>query len=204
MEATRTSERQRLIAFSERVKAAFAAKLIRSPVHLAGSEDGTLENWLIDIFARHVRPGDWVCSNWRSMHHALLAGCDEEWLFSEILAGRSMSIFNAEKRFLSSAIVGGMLPIACGLAMAAKMRGTGEKVHVFIGDMTACCGLYSEFMRYCGGHNLPCRVYIEDNGYSTDTPTEAAWGNWYADTPIMCRWYKRRYPHVGIGERVQF
>src|SRR5207244_954112 len=110
-----------LIAFEQRVADAFLAKKIRSPVHLSGG----CEQQIIDAL-KGVRPQDYLCSNWRSHYHGLLKGIPAGWLFAEILAGRSMNLFNREYRFLCSAIVGGILPIACGLALGAQRLGLDE------------------------------------------------------------------------------
>lgn len=193
---------ERLMAFTERVRIAFLEKRIHAPVHLPSCEAESIEAF------KAIRPQDYVCSTYRSMHHALLKGCDPEWVFAEILAGRSMGLFSKEHRLLCSAIVGGMLPIAAGLALGAQMKGLDERVHVFLGDMGARCGLFFDFLQFCDGHKLPVRVCVEDNGYSTDTPTEAAWGSSFeflADHVEVVRYkYTRRFPHVGLLEHVTF
>ncbi len=205
--------KERLIAFEERVKQAFLDKQIHAPVHLSGGN----EDALLDIF-REVRPQDWVFSGWRSHYHALLKGIPEEELFQMILEGRSMYVMSREYRVFCSSIVGGILPIACGLAMGIRTRGRmrgqshedDSQVWVFVGDMTARTGLFQEFMDYASGHQLPVKVVIEDNGVSTNTPTLEVWGQWInhqALHPWLIRsWYnyKRKYPHVGVGQHVEF
>ncbi len=84
---------QSLAAFTERVRQAFADKLIHAPVHLCGGN----EVQVIEAF-KDVRPGDWVFSGWRSAYHALLKGIPEEWVYGEIVAGRSMYLMSAEHR----------------------------------------------------------------------------------------------------------
>ncbi len=193
---------QSLAAFTERVRQAFADKLIHAPVHLCGGN----EVQVIEAF-KDVRPGDWVFSGWRSAYHALLKGIPEEWVYGEIVAGRSMYLMNREHRFFCSSIVGGILGIAAGVARSCKEVG-GKTVHVFVGDMTARCGLFYEFLQYCEGFDLPVRVCIEDNGVSTDTPTAAAWGGHTECRSNKVRIdrysYERAVPHVGIGQHVQF
>ena len=191
--------REQLIAFEKRVAAAFAEKQIRAPIHLSGGN----EDQLIEIF-RNVQPGDYVFSNWRSHYHALLKGIPEEWVISEILAGRSMHLMSKEHRFISSAIVGGMLPIACGVALGIKLNGRSERCHVFVGDMTARTGLFHEFKQYCQGHHLPVRIVIEDNGFSTNAPTEVVWGTATAPLRIDRYDYTRKYPHCGLEQYVAF
>ena len=173
-----------LIAFEADIAREFDAGNIHAPVHLSGGN----EQQLIDIF-RDVRPTDWVCSTWRSHYHALLKGIPPAEVKRQIMAGKSMFISSVEHRFLSSAIMGGMLPIACGLAYA------GERVWCFVGDMCASVGAFQDAVRFTRGHGLNVNFVVEDNGLSTNTPTSSAWGLVYQG-PITHRYeYARTYPH---------
>lgn len=194
-----------LIAFEERVKQAFLKGQIHAPVHLSGGN----EDRLIEVF-QEVHPGDWVLSTWRNHYHALLKGVPEEWLYEEILAGHSMYVQNAEHKFLTSSIVGGVLPIAVGLGMGIKRRAGTERIWCFVGDMAAETGIYTEAVRYARGHRLPIIFVTEDNGLSTNTPTHQVW---YEDhlPPVSPGFrsersyhYQRTFPHVGVGEWVTF
>lgn len=196
--------RDSLIAFEERVKEAFLNQQIHAPVHLSGGD----EDQVIAAF-KDVHSQDWVFSNWRSHYHALLKGIPEDWLFQAILEGRSMYLMNREYRFMCSSIVGGILPIACGVALGIKRNGGSEKVHVCVGDMTEMTGIYSEFMDYSAGHDLPVHVIVADNGLSTNTPTRQVWGPYgmYVPEAVMqiTRYnYSRKGPHVGVGQHVTF
>ena len=195
---------QTLAAFTERTRQAFLDKRIAAPVHLCSE---TQAEPLIEIF-KDIGPDDWLFSGWRSSYHALLKGIPEEWVFSEILAGRSMYLTNREHRFMCSSIVGGILPIALGVAMAIKRRLGPEKVWVCVGDMSARTGLFHEFLSYADGHRLPISVILEDNGLSTNAPTEAVWGSsvthWSSNVPIRHYRYTRTHPHVGVGSHVAF
>lgn len=187
-----------LRAFEREVADAFEAGLIRAPVHLAGGN----EDQLIKIF-QDIKRGDWVFSTWRSHYHALLHGVPRELVMAEILAGRSMMLHFPEHRFFTSAIVGGILPIACGVAAA------GAKVWCFLGDMTASIGAFGDAERFAIGHRLPINFVIEDNGLSTNTPTLDAWIPRArcdeAPRATTRRYtYRRTYPHVGSGVYVAF
>ena len=107
-----------LIAFEKRVEQAFLDKRIRAPVHLCSKSQAEP---LIEIF-KDIRPQDFVFCTWRSMFHALLKGIPEEELFQMILDGRSMFIMSKANNFMSSAIVGGCLPIAMGVAAGIKRK----------------------------------------------------------------------------------
>ena len=177
----------KLIAFEADIAREFDAGNIHAPVHLSGGN----EQQLIDIF-RDVKPTDWVCSTWRSHYHALLKGIPPAEVKRQIMAGRSMFISSPEHRFISSAIMGGMLPIACGLAYA------GERVWVFVGDMARCAGAYQDALNYAHGYKLPVTFVCEDNGLSTNTPTSAAWGKaleFKLKKEEKHYFYQRTYPH---------
>lgn len=204
-----SKSKEELIAFEQRVVDAFEAGLIHAPVHLSGGN----EEELIRIFAQ-VRSRDWVFSTWRSHYHALLKGIPEGWLWKEVLAGRSMYIENAEHKFLSSSIVGGILPIALGVALGAKRKGLDERVWCFVGDMTAETGICYEVGKYAWAFDLPLCIVVEDNGLSTNTPTRQVWGEqgvWSPQwgvpkggCPAAIYEYERQWPHVGTGKWVQF
>lgn len=188
-----------LIAFEKDIAAEFEAGQIKAPVHLAGGN----EQDLIDIF-RGIRHDDWVICAWRSHYHCLLKGVPPQQLRDAIHAGRSIALCFPEHRILSSAIVGGICPIATGLGWVIKERGGKEKVHMFIGDMTARTGIYHECIQYCVGHDLPVQVYIEDNGKSVCTDTRKAWGDSIGTHVPFSYSYDLTWPHVGTGIWVRF
>lgn len=188
-----------LIAFEDRVAAAFEAKQVRGPIHLCSEGQAAP---LLGVFEA-VRPEDWVFSTWRSHWHCLLKGVPEAEVFDAICAGRSMYLSFREHRVLCSAIVGGILPIALGVAMGLRRTGAPGFVYVFVGDMTSRTGLYHEMEQYARGHGLPVRVVIENNGLSTNAVTGETWGRgtYMAMTPY---WYDRTRPHTGTGKNVLF
>lgn len=207
-----------LRAFEQRVADKFNAGEIRAPVHLAGGN----EEQLIDYFAREysAERGDWVCGAWRTHYHCLLAGVDPERLMSDIVAGRSITLTYPDHRIVTSAIVGGVLPIALGLALAEKMkwrqrRSSGlveapvARVHAFVGDMTQRTGAYHEANEYAWGHDLPLNFVLEDNGKSVGTPTAEVWGDACSNyTDLGARWFRHKHsnhwPHSGAGRWVNF
>lgn len=190
--------KQRLIAFEKRVADAFANKLCKGPVHLSGGN----EDHLIRIF-NDIHPEDWVFCSYRNHYHALLHGIPEDWLFNEILEGRSMNIHNFHHRFFSSAIVGGTLPIAVGVAAALQRHGSHQMVWCFVGDMAASIGAFHEATKYAMGNELPIKFVVEDNGLSCNSPTDECWGDGHRSV-VDRYYYERQYPHVGIGRFVQF
>lgn len=190
-----------LIAFTNRVADAFRVKQIRSPVHLCSSSQA---QYLIDIF-KDIQPHDWIFCTWRSAFHCLLKGMPEDELFARIIDGQSMFICSKEHRIISSAIVGGALPVALGVALGIKRRKGYERVWAFVGDMAYSTGLFREFDRFCLGHDLRVTAVLESNGYSTDTPTQVAWGtDWGRNVQRRDYGYERDWPHCGVGSHVSF
>ena len=190
-----------LRAFEAEIAAEYDAAHIRAPVHLSGGN----EQQLIDIF-REIAPEDHIAVSWRSHLHCLLKGVPPVELRAAILAGRSIALCFPQYRIVASAIVGGVIPIALGLALAQKRRGTEAKVWCFVGDMTARTGILHECRNYAAGFDLPLRIVIEDNGLSVCTPTALSWGG---DTTLAERMgrgyaYKNVWPHAGAGKRVNF
>lgn len=187
-----------LIAFESRCAEAFNAGLIRAPCHLSGGN----EEQLITIF-KGIRPQDWVLSTYRWHYHALLKGIPQEWVMEQIMASKGMNIGNVEHRFLTSAIVGGLLPVAAGIAAGIKRNGGDEKVWVFCGDMAAWTGAFWESVSYAEGHDLPIAFVVENNGMGCNSPTLKCWGEERGDRTIQY-FYDRKWPHVGAGEWVAF
>lgn len=192
---------QYLIDFENRVAEAFNSGVIRAPIHLSGGNEAQL----IEIF-KDIGSDDYVFSTHRSHYHALLHGVPEDKLMAEILDGHSMNLNFPEHRFYTSAIVGGILPIALGVSQGIKLNGGEQKVFAFIGDMAATTGIFHECQQYAVGYDLPITFIIEDNDMSTDTPTEKAWGFTMPIRKDKVRYYpyERVHPHVGSGKFVTF
>lgn len=203
-----TITKEQLIAFESEIADLYCAGNIRAPVHLSdGNEDP-----LIEIFTE-VRPEDWVFSTWRSHYHALLHGIPPDEIREEILKGNSITLCFPEHRFFSSAIVGGIIPIALGAALGIKRKGESRHVWCFIGDMTAEGGTFYEAAKYAENFGLPITFVVEDNGESVGTPTGVVWGRSADALPDYLRWprtnirsyrYKKQWPHVGAGRWVTF
>lgn len=192
-------QKKELIAFTNAIKALFDAGEIRAPVHLSlGNEDE-----LIKIF-RDVKLDDWVFSTHRSHYHALLKGIPADWLKNEILENRSIHISNKQYKFFSSAIVGGICPIALGVALGLKRKNAQNQVWCFVGDMAARTGIFYESVRYAEGFDSPITFVVEDNGLSVNTPTAETWGELNNGNKIKYYEYERLLPHAGGGKWIAF
>ena len=189
-----------LIDFEKKVQKVYDAGKITAPIHLSGNN----EDQLIEIFKK-INKDDWVFSSWRNHYHALLHGFDPEELFDLILEGRSMGIISVKDKFYSSAIVGGSIPIALGVAQSIKLKKEPTKVWCFVGDMTFETGTFHECYKYARNFDLPIEFVVEDNNMSTNSPTDKTW-NKKSKIPDDVHYYKyeRNFPHHGTGNWVLF
>jgi len=157
------------------------------------------EDELIDIF-KEIKPGDYVISNHRSHYHALLHGIPPEVVEDRILNGRSMFIYDRERNFFCSAIIGGTPAIAAGIAWALKRKGSKQKVWCFIGDGTEDNGHTYEAVRYAEGFDLPVTFIIENNNRSVESTNEERWGKaaeYEWNSPHVIKYhYEITYPHA--------
>ena len=192
--------KQFLIDFESEVKNIYESGKITGPIHLSG---GNEEN-LIEIF-KNIDREDWVFSSWRNHYHALLHGVPRDFLLDLIIRGKSMSVYCEEPKFYTSAIVGGIVPIALGVAKSIKMKNEKNKVWCFIGDMTFETGLFHESFKYATNFDLPLQFVVEDNNLSTNTPVDETWGG-KQEIPeeVIYYQYIMNWPHHGTGNWISF
>ena len=194
-----------LIDFENDIVSTFNAGKIQSPIHLYSNN----EDFLIKFFKR-VKKNDWVFCSWRSHYQCLLKGVPPKKIKNEIIDGKSISLCFLDYKVYSSAIVGGSLPIAVGLAMSLKRKKSKNKVYCFIGDMTSETGIAHECIKYSRNKRLPIHFIVEDNRKSVCTDTRKAWSKNkltyenISDKFVTYYKYKLKYPHAGAGQRVQF
>lgn len=193
--------KQMMIDFELEIVSIYEQGKIRAPIHLSkGNEDE-----LIKIF-KNIEENDWVFSTHRAHYHSLLKSRNPEWLKKEIVEGRSLHINSKEYKIFTSAIVGGNIPIALGVALAQKIKGQGH-TWCFVGDMAAEMGCFNESWKYAVGHNLPITYVIEDNDIAVYTPTKEVWGHstkFNKLEKVLIHKYKREYPHAGMGKFINF
>lgn len=166
-------------AFANRVRA-FEQRLLENmadvycPVHLSLGQEGVAA----DIH-EVIRPEDWLYSTHRNHHHYLAKGGSEQKLWDEIMGlptgmnggfAGSQACSDGSINFHSSAIVGGLVGVATGTALAIK--GTGAIVVCCVGDAGTEAGVFWESMNFAALHRLPIAYICENNGMSVDSPIE--------------------------------
>lgn len=194
-----------LIAFESEIASIYNSGAIRAPIHLSYGN----EEQLIKLF-ESVRPQDWIFCSWRSHYQCLLKGVPPARLRKEIIQGKSISLCFPDFNIYSSAIVGGILPIAVGTALALRYRNVDSRVFCFLGDMTSETGIAHESIKFSRSHKLPIHFVVEDNGKSVCSDTREVWRlaaltfEGVCDEYVTYYRYETIYPHAGAGVRVEF
>ena len=187
--------KQELIDFENKIGDLYLDNKLPFLFHLSGGN----EDQLINIF-KDIKEGDYVISNHRSHYHALLHGIPPETVEQHILEGRSMFIYDRDRNFFCSAIIGATPAIAAGIAWALKRKGSKQRVWCFIGDGTEDSGHTYEAVRYVDGWDLPCTFVIENNDRSVETTNSERWGTagdykWTSPN-VLKYYYDITYPHA--------
>jgi pyruvate dehydrogenase E1 component alpha subunit len=161
--------------FEERVDSLYRQGLVHGPVHLGLGQEAVAAG-----AAAALSPGDYSLGTYRGHAHALARGAPPDAVLAELLGrqggicagkGGSMHITSVPHGYYGSyAIVGAHLPIACGLAWAAQLRGSGQVTVCFFGDGTTNIGAFHEAVNLAAVWRLPVVFVCENNWYMEYTP----------------------------------
>ena len=89
--------------------------------------------------------------------------------------GGSMHMFDAELNFLGGhGIVGGQIPLATGVAFAAKYKDTDQVTLCFFGEAAVNQGAFHESLNMAQLWKLPCIYICENNQYGMGTSLDRA------------------------------
>jgi TPP-dependent pyruvate/acetoin dehydrogenase alpha subunit len=120
---------------------------------------------------------DHVVSNHRCHGHYLAFGGPLEGLLGEVMGrsngvcgGRGGSQHLKYGHFSSNGVLGGGIPIACGIAKAEKLKGSQAVVVVCIGDGALGEGTLYESLNMAALWELPVLFLVENNYYAQTTP----------------------------------
>ncbi|WP_417318902.1 thiamine pyrophosphate-dependent dehydrogenase E1 component subunit alpha [Emcibacter sp.] len=120
----------------------------------------------------HLTDKDCIVGSHRPHHIAIAKGVDLDKMTAEIYGreaglsrgkGGHMHLFDPEKSFSCSGIVGQGIGLAVGQALAAKLQGTGAVAVAVTGEGAANQGLFHESMNLAALWKLPFICIIEDN-----------------------------------------
>ena len=173
-----------------RIEAEYHLDQMKTPVHLCIGQEAIAVG-----VCGALRRDDNISSNHRSHGHYLAKGGDLPRLVAELYCkatgcsggrGGSMHLVDTSVGHLgSSSIVGGGIPIATGLGLAAQLRGEDRVSVAFFGDGAADEGVLYESINYAVLKQLPVIYVLENNGWSVCSPTaqRQGWGSIYHHAP---------------------
>lgn len=163
--------------FEEKCNALFLQGRIPSTLHLYVGQEAVAVG-----FCSLLRKDDYITSTHRPHGHALAKGVSARSIMAELFAketgcckgkGGSMHVGDIRVGMPPAiAIVGAGAPIATGIALSAKMRGTDQVCVCFFGDGGANEGAVHEAMNMAAIWALPVIFVVENNLYAASTPVE--------------------------------
>jgi TPP-dependent pyruvate/acetoin dehydrogenase alpha subunit len=123
---------------------------------------------------------DYILSTHRSKGHYIAKGGNIKALIAEFMGkqtgccqgkGGPMHVIDPSVGMMgANGIVGSSLPIACGVALSAKLRGSGQVTVGFFGDGAANSGPCHESMNLASIWKLPLVFVCENNLYQVSVP----------------------------------
>ncbi|MDZ4202906.1 MAG: thiamine pyrophosphate-dependent dehydrogenase E1 component subunit alpha [Gallionella sp.] len=150
----------------------FARGAIGGTVHTCLGQEAIA----VGVVSAINRDADIICSNHRGHGHFLAYCGDARGLVAEIL-GQSTGVCGGiggsqhlqKKNFYSNGILGGMSPVAVGMAFAEKLKGSGAVVVQFMGDGAMAEGAVYEALNMAALWSLPIMFVVEHNQYAQST-----------------------------------
>jgi pyruvate dehydrogenase E1 component alpha subunit len=165
--------------FDEKAAELYTQGKIGGFLHLSIGEEA------VAVGALHaLEPRDHVITHYRDHAHALARGLNPKAVMAELLGketgvshgrGGSMHLANVKLNFWGGhAIVGGHLPMATGLALAAQYTGEDRVVLAIFGDGATNIGSFHESLNMAAVWKLPVLFLCENNQYGMGTAVTRA------------------------------
>ncbi len=121
---------------------------------------------------------DIVFSSHRGHGHFLVYSRDPDGLMAEVMGketgvcgGRGGSQHLCLGKFYSNGVLGGIVPLATGMALAEKLTQSEAVTVCFLGDGTLGEGVVYEALNMASLWQVPILFVLEHNGYAQSTPT---------------------------------
>ena len=89
-----------------------------------------------------------------------------------VCGGKGGSQHLCKGNFYSNGVLGSIVPVGTGIALAEKRKGTGAVSTVFLGDGTLGEGVTYESLNLASLWRLPVLFVVENNYYAQSTPVE--------------------------------
>lgn len=133
-------------------------------------------------YALDYKQGDVVQPLIRNIGSILVAGAKPADIIKQYMAkadgptrGRELNIHfghPARDGFIGQiSMLGDMIPVMAGIALAGRMQKKNLVTLAFIGDGGSSTGAFWEGFNFASVQKLPMVIVVEDNGYAYSTPT---------------------------------
>jgi pyruvate dehydrogenase E1 component alpha subunit len=163
--------------FEERAGEMYAKAKIGGFLHLCIGEEAAIVG-----ATNALEETDYLMSTYREHGQAIARGTPPEAVMAELFGkkdgcsggrGGSMHLFDYERRFLGGyGIVGGNLPLAAGVALAADYRDSGDVMLCMFGDGATNQGTFGETMNLAALWKLPVVFMVINNQFGMGTSLE--------------------------------
>jgi pyruvate dehydrogenase E1 component alpha subunit len=164
--------------FEEKIVEVYPVQDMKSPVHLYIGEEAVATG-----VCAHLTRQDYIFTTHRSHGHCLAKGVDPAKLYAEFYGritgcckgkGGSMHPADPEHGILgTSAIVGGVIPLAVGTALKSYLVKEDRVSVAFFGDGASDEGAFHESLNFASLKRLPVVFVCENNFYATNSPLSA-------------------------------
>lgn len=168
--------------FEERVKFLFLEGTMPGTIHQCQGQEATA----VGVCAA-LNNDDFITSTFRGHGHALAKGLSVQEMLDELFGaktgcckgkGGSMHMGNMGKGMIPAiAIVAGGVPLAAGMGLAFKMKGTKQVAACFFGDGAVAEGAFHEGVNMAAIWNLPVVFVCENNLYGASTRVDKVMKN---------------------------
>lgn len=171
----------RIRKFEEEGTRLYTAGKIPGCYHASIGEEATIVGSCMAL-----RDEDAMTGTHRSHGHPIGKGADLNALMAELMGkvtgickgrGGSMHLADNSVGIVSeSAIVGGGIPLATGVGLASKVKGTDQVCLCFFGDGAVNQGTFHESLNMASLWKLPVIYVCENNGYAVTTSVTISHG----------------------------
>ena len=165
--------------FEDRTFEAYMERKIGGFLHLYTGQEAVATGVLEMARTGQGTGNDYVITGYRDHIHAIKTGAPAREVMAELYGketgsskgrGGSMHIFDASQNFMGGyALVGQPFPLAAGLALGCKHKGTDQIAICFLGDGANNQGTFHETMNMAKIWNLPVLFVCENNQYAIGT-----------------------------------
>ncbi len=165
----------RIRMIEEKIAQLYSQQQMRCPVHLCIGQEAIAAGVCANLLKK-----DYLLSNHRSHGHYLAKGGSLRQMLAEIYGkltgcsrgkGGSMHLVDLTVGILGTTpIVGGIIPVATGVAFGTQMKGRNNVTAVFFGDAATEEGVFFESLNFAALKKLPALFVCENNFFSVYSP----------------------------------